>query len=294
MTLLGTGVPAPSMDRFGPGTLVEANNQYFLFDCGRGVSQRLWQQKVQLGKVNRLFLTHLHSDHTVGIADLWLTGWLPTTFGRRSSPFEVWGPAGTREMMEGLQKAYSWDIKVRSEENNKSDSGIMVQAHTITEGVVYQQEGITITAFLVDHSDVIDSALGYRLDYGGHSVVISGDTRYSENLIKHARGVDVLVHEVAFAKAELIQKSPIVRQILSYHTSPEEAGRVFSRVKPRLAVYSHIGMPLIDAGIPPPKVEDLIPETRKNYAGRLEIGEDLMTIEIGKSIDVKRPVKTKQ
>jgi ribonuclease Z len=288
---LGTGVPQPSIDRFGPSTLVEAGGQYFLFDCGRGATQRLWQQKVELGKVNRLFLTHLHSDHTVGIPDLWLTGWLPTAFGRRNSPFQVWGPAGTAEMMEGLRMAYSWDIRIRSQEINKADTGIMVLAHTVKEGVMYDQGGIKVTAFFVDHADFIDSAFGYRLDYGGHSVVISGDTRYNENLIKYAKGVDVLIHEVAVAKDELIKKSAITRQILSYHTSPEQAGKVFSQVNPRLAVYTHIAMPAIDPSIPPPTVDDIISGTRKNYAGRLEVGEDLMVIEIGETINVQRKNK---
>lgn len=289
--MLGTGVPQPSIDRFGPSTLVEAGGQYFLFDCGRGATQRLWQQKVELGKVNRLFLTHLHSDHTVGIPDLWLTGWLPTAFGRRNSPFEVWGPAGTAEMMEGLQMAYSWDIRIRKHEINKADTGIMVLTQTIKEGVVYDQGGAKVTAFFVDHTDFIDSAFGYRLDYGGHSVVISGDTRYNENLIKYAKGVDVLIHEVAVAKDELIKKSAITRQILSYHTSPEQAGKVFSQVNPRLAVYTHIAMPAIDPSIPPPTIDDIISRTRKNYAGRLEVGEDLMTIEIGETINVQRKNK---
>ena len=291
ITLLGTGVPQPSIERFGPSTLVEAGGEYFLFDCGRGVTQRLWQQKIELGKVNRLFLTHLHSDHTVGIADLWLTGWLPTAFGRRNKPFQVWGPAGTTEMMQGLRMAYSWDIRIRSHEINKADPGIMVLTQTVKEGVVYDQGGVKVTAFFVDHADFIDSAFGYRLDYGGHSVVISGDTRYNENLIKYAKGVDVLIHEVAVAKDEIIKKSAIARQILSYHTSPEQGGKVFSQVNPRLAVYSHIAMPVIDPSILPPTVDDIISGTRKNYTGRLEVGEDLMVIDIGETINVQRKNK---
>lgn len=288
VTLLGTGVPQPSIERFGPATLVEAGGQYFLFDCGRGAAQRIWQQKIPLGKVNRLFLTHLHSDHTVGIPDLWLTGWISTAFGQRKTPFQVWGPAGTEEMMQGLRMAYSWDIKVRGEENNKADSGIMTVTHIIKEGKIYDEGGVTITAFFVDHADFIDSAFGFRLDYDGHSVVISGDTRYNENLIKYAKNSDVLIHEVAIAKYEVAQKSHLAKQILSYHTSPEQAGKVFSLAQPRLAVFSHIAMPVVDTTIPPPTVDDIITATRKFYTGPLEVGEDLMTIEIGKEITVNR------
>jgi ribonuclease Z len=288
VTLLGTGNPQPSIERFGPSTLVEVNGQYFLFDCGRGVSQRLWQQKIQLGKVHKLFLTHLHSDHTVGIPDLWLTGWLPANFGRRNNPLEVWGPPGTTQMMQGLQTAYRWDVETRDGEKNKIDSAISIKSHEIKEGIVYNDEKIKITAFLVDHADFIDYAFGFRLDYGGHSVVISGDTRYNENLIKYAKGTDVLIHEVAVARPELIEKSATARQILSFHTSPEDAGKVFYLVNPKLAVYSHIALVSTDPNLPPPTKDDIIPRTRKNFAGRLEVGEDLMTIEIGNTVEIKK------
>jgi ribonuclease Z len=288
-TLLGTGVPQPSIERFGPATLIEAGNEYFLFDCGRGTAQRIWQQKIPLGKVNRLFLTHLHSDHTVGIPDLWLTGWISTAFGQRKTPLQVWGPSGTTEMMQGLKEAYSWDIKIRREENNKSDSGVMVVSRIVNEGIIYDEGGVTITAFFVDHADFIDSAFGFRLDYQGHSVVISGDTRFNNNLIQHAKHADVLIHEVAIIQYEVSQKSALAKQILSYHTSPDQAGKVFSLAQPKLAVFSHIAMPVIDTTIPPPTVADIIAGTRKHYKGPLEVGEDLMTIEIGDSIVVKRP-----
>ncbi len=288
VTLLGTGVPLPSIDRFGPATLVEVNNHFFLFDCGRGASQRLWQQKIGLGKINHLFLTHLHSDHTVGIADLWLTGLLPTGFGNRSQPLQVWGPSGTDDMVKGLKAAYQWDVRTRNAENKTADSISLLVSHTITEGIVFDQDGIRITAFLVDHSDLIDTAFGYRVDYGGHSVVLSGDTRYSENLIKHAKGADVLIHEVALVKEEQLQASATARRILGYHTSPEEAGTVFSLTNPRLAVYSHIATPLINPAIPPPTTKDILLRTKKTYNGPLEVGEDLMTIEISDTIAIKR------
>src|SRR6266571_3531432 len=114
VTLLGTSTPNPLPDRFGPSTLVEAGSEKLVFDCGRGATIRLWQLKIPLGTVN-LFITHLHSDHTVGIPDLWLTGFAPLPYGRRNAPFEVWGPRGTSEMMFYLEKAYQADIENRRE-----------------------------------------------------------------------------------------------------------------------------------------------------------------------------------
>jgi len=289
VTLLGTGRPDPVIDRFGPSTLVEAGGERLLFDAGRGVTQRLWQLKIPLGSVNRLFLTHLHSDHTVGIPDLWLTGWLPTPFGRRVAPLEVWGPVGTRAMMAGLRQAYAWDISVRGRQEGLPPSGIAVITHEIHQGVVFDQHGVKVTAFTVDHGGLLKPAFGYRVDYAGHSVVLSGDTRYNENLIRFAAGTDVLVHEVAAASPELLATSPTAptaRRILSWHSSPEDAGRVFDQVRPKLAVFTHVVLLTTDASIPPPAVADLLARTRTRYKGPLMIGEDLLSIVIGDTVEV--------
>lgn len=287
VTLLGTGVPLPSIERFGPSILVEAGGQKLLFDCGRGASQRLWQMKTRLGEVNHLFITHLHSDHVVGIPDLWLTGWIPTAFGRRSSPLNVYGPRGTKDMMDHLQKAFAWDIEIRRKEMNKADSGVMVSAKDIAEGYTWEKNGVKVTPFTVRHADHIDSALGFRIDYAGRSVILSGDTRYSENLIKYAKGVDVVIHEVAFSNPTA-EKSGLIKQILGYHTLPEEAGKAFTIVKPKLAVYSHIAIPLADPTLPPPGTEDLIQRTRTTYTGPLVVGEDLLIIEIGDEVKTRK------
>src|SRR5712691_10787341 len=280
--LLGTGNPIPSLERFGPSTLVEAGAETLLFDCGRGVAQRLWQLQRPL-RVTAVFLTHLHSDHIVGIPDLWLTGWLPAP---STEPFRLWGPTGTKEMMANLEKAYQADIRIRIEDEKLPPQGVAVLAEDITEGVVYEKNGVKVTAFDVDHG-LVKPALGYRIDYGGRSVVISGDTRFSENLIRFATGTDVVVHEVAAVKEELLSKSERVRRVMGHHTTPEEAGTVFARVKPKLAVYTHIGLFTIDP-ISAPTIEDLIALTRKTYAGPLEVGEDLLTIKVGDTVEVQR------
>jgi ribonuclease Z len=282
VTLLGTGNPRPVMSRFGPSILVEAGKEKLLFDCGRGATQRLYQLKIPFTDITGLFLTHLHSDHTVGIPDLWLTGWVMG----RDTPLPVWGPAGTKAMMEHLQEAYAFDIHIRRDVDTKlPGAGARVVAKDIEEGVVYERSGVKVTAFLVDHGE-IKPAFGYRVDYGGHSVTMSGDTRPSENLIKFAQGTDVLIHEVidpeAFGELASTDSREQRKAIIEHHTTPEQAGIVFSRVKPKLAVYSHIV---------PPDVPDVIPHTRKTYAGPLEVGEDLMSIEIGDKVQIRPPAK---
>lgn len=286
VTLLGTGKPNPEIDRFGPSTLVVAGPEKLVFDAGRGVSQRLTQLRIPLGRITGLFLTHLHSDHVVGIPDLWLTGWLPAPFGGRALPLQVWGPAGTTDMMSALRKAFEWDIRVRREHQQLPLDGIAIEARDVTEGVVLERNGVKVTAFVVDHGPPLRPALGYRVDHAGRSVVISGDTRYSENLIRFAAGADVVVHEVAAARGELVEKSAVARSILAVHTSPEDAGRVFARVKPRLAVFTHLVLLTTEPTISPPSVEELVTRTRSTYSGPLVVGEDLMAIAIGDRIDV--------
>ena len=281
VTLLGTGCPAAVMNRFGPSTLVEAGEHKLLFDAGRGALQRLTQVGVPWQAVQGLFLTHLHSDHVVGIPDLWLTGWLIAP--GRSVPLQVWGPRGTRSMMSHLQQAYEYDIRIRTANDHVPADGIALRVVDIREGVVYDKGGVKVTTFEVDHAPV-KPAFGYRVDYGGRSVVLSGDTRVSEKLVRYAQGVDVLVHEV-FAP-ETLQRAGVpadrAKNIVDYHTTPEQAGEVFTRVKPKLAVYSHICMPTATE-------QDLLVPTRKTYTGPLEIGEDLMAIEVGDTPNVRRP-----
>ena len=280
VTLLGTGNPRPTIKRFGPSILVQAGGQNLLFDCGRGATMRLYQLKID--HIDGLFLTHLHSDHTVGIPDLWLTGWV---MGRKT-PLRVWGPEGTQAMMTHLQEAYSFDIRMRRDVDEKRPAaGIEVQAKDIEQGVIYNNDGVKVTAFLVDHGPV-KPAYGYRVDYSGHSVVLSGDTRYSENLIQFAHGTDLLIHEVIDSKAYAELATSFTPEekarVLAHHTTAEEAGKVFTKVAPKLAVYSHIV---------PPDAPNLVTDTRKTYSGRLEVGEDLMSFEVSDQVVVKRSLQ---
>jgi ribonuclease Z len=280
ITLLGTGSPDLLMDRFGPSILIEAGKEKLLFDCGRGATLRIQQLGVDWNDVTALFLTHLHSDHIVGIPDLLLTGWL---LGRQT-PLRVWGPVGTQAMMAHLIEAFQFDIRMRQEDDLRPAAGAVAIAKDIGQGVVYENAGVKVTAFDVDHGPV-KPAFGYRIDYAGHSVVLSGDTRFSENLIRFAQGVDVLVHEVCLADPEVLKAGEHERHVMAHHISPEHAAEVFSRVKPKLAVYSHVV--ILGDGTD----SDILRQTRQTYPGPLEMGEDLMSIDIGKEIKVRRHSK---
>ena len=287
VTLLGTGVPIPSPDRFGPCTLVEAGDQKFLIDAGRGATIRLYQLNLPIGRIDVQLLTHYHSDHTSGVPDVWLTGWLESYFGTRKKPYRVIGPTGARELIENLERAYALDIKIRVADEKLPLSGIATDVTEFDrEGLVYENGGVKVIAFDVDHGDVIKPCCGYRFEYGGRVAVFSSDTRYSDNVIKHGAGADLLVHEVASARPELLKEASFQR-ILAHHITPRDVGRVFAQTRPKLAAFTHI-LQLGNAEIPPPTIDDIIAETRETYDGPLVVGEDLMAFEIGTTVSVRR------
>jgi ribonuclease Z len=239
--------------------------------------------------VTKVFLTHLHSDHIVSLPELVLFPWASQG---RAAPVQVWGPDGTRSMVKHLLEAFSFDIHIRRDVDEKfSPEGIKVIANDIREGVVHEANGVKVTAFSVDHGPV-KPAFGYRIDYQGHSVVISGDTKPSDSLVKFSQHVDVLIHELGQSKQdprltgppdELIPNLRITRRqartIVDHHTDAAEAGQVFERVQPKLAVFSHF-QNIVPA--------DALRLVRQSYAGRVEFGEDLMTIDIGSVVNTRR------
>jgi len=279
VTLLGTGAPPPSLERFGPSTLVEVGAQKFIFDAGRGAMQRLHQLGIPFCDITGMYLTHHHSDHVVGFPDLWLTGWIGRPWGKRSTPLDVWGPQGTMQMMEHLPQAFAVDLRVRS--RSYPPEGAKLIAHEIKEGVVFDQDGIQVSAFEVDHGGEELPAFGYRIDYQNHAAVLSGDTTFNENLIEHAQGADLLVHEVTAVAGSATENAQQLKRIGANHTTPEQAGEVFARVKPKLAVYNHL---LLFGSA---TAADLIPATRQQYAGPLLVGVDLLQIDIGQEVQAK-------
>ncbi|KYG19984.1 ribonuclease Z [Bradyrhizobium sp. AT1] len=292
VTLLGTGVPTPRPTSFSASTLVEAGSEKLLFDLGRGSTMQLYKLKIPLGAITANFITHLHSDHLVGLPDMWLTGWLATPWASRKGPMKLYGPKGTVAMTENLTKAFADDIRIRIDDEHLDPAAIAFAATEIAPGLVYESNGVKVAAIEVNHGEKIKPSFGYVVEYSGHKVVLSGDTKYDERIAKAAEGADLLIHEVAVIEPELLVKSPVYKDIQAHHTSPEEAGRIFASARPKLAVYSHI---VFGAVKPTPDIpeEPLILRTRTSYKGPLLVGRDMMSFVIGETVEAFAPEGTR-
>lgn len=260
---LGTGTPRLLPDVMGPSTAIVVGKRVFLFDAGTNVERRLAAANLPVNGVDALFLTHLHSDHILGIPDLVFASW---TMGR-DKPFPVYGPAGTSAMLEHFYRAFAVDIKER-EKDYGTTGGYRVNARDIAPGIVYDSGGVRVTAFLVEHGQ--QQAFGYRIDTPTRSIVISGDTRPSETLIRMATGVDVLIHEVISSGQVTLGNRPNVdwaKYIAEHHTTSIQLGELAARAKPKLLIVSHN-----------PRREpsnQVLANIRRAFSGRVVIAEDL-------------------
>lgn len=270
IVLLGTGTPNADPERFGPSVAIVVNDTPYLVDSGPGVVRRAaaaFRQGVQglaVKKLSRVFVTHLHSDHTAGLPDLILTPWVL----ERTVPLEVYGPKGIKAMADNLLNAYREDIEIRlngGEPSNKT--GYKVVAREIEPGVIYKDANVTVKAFKVDHGSW-EHAYGYRFETPDRTIVISGDCRPGSSVIENCNGCDVLIHEV-YSTAGFSTRPPEWKKYHSrYHTSSRELAELAGKARPRLLVLYH----QLFWGT---SEEDLLKEVREGYRGKVVSGHDL-------------------
>jgi ribonuclease Z len=286
VTLLGTGAPIPDPARRGPAQVIDAGGELVLVDCGSGVAQRLVEAGYAprySGQVRpplrRIAITHLHSDHVTGLPDLLWAGWIMRWW---DEPPSIAGPPGTARLVEHLLAAFSYDIAVRMKGERLRREWLVPPVEEIDEGWREDGDGFRLSAFRVNHEPV-DEAFGFRLEADGASVAISGDTRPSENLIRHAQGVDLLVHEVYWGRGAARLREGITdpdalarRQTIdAYHTSSEDVGQIAARTGARQLVLSHL---LLRGGT----AADVLADVAPHYPEPTVVGEDLMRFAIGK------------
>jgi len=267
VTLLGTGTPVPAMSRFGPSILVEAGRHKLLFDAGRGAMQRLAQLRIRWQDVDGVFLTHLHSDHTLGLPDLMLSPWTL----ERTVPLQVYGPPGIKAMTDHLLEAYKEDIDIRTNGLEKGNrTGYRVNAHEIKPGVIYKDQNVTVKAFLVRHGSWPE-AYGYRFENTDRVVVISGDTAPSPSVIENCNGCDLLLHEVYTQVGYDESKEDWRKYITNFHTSTKELAELAAKARPGLLVLYH----QMFFGGDKDNEEGLLREMQQQYKGKVVSAHDL-------------------
>ncbi len=269
VVLLGTGNPAPNPDRSGPATAIIVNDTAYLVDFGPGVVRRAEAVAVSRSikaleptKLRVAFVTHLHSDHTVGYPDLIFTPW---TVGRRV-PLEIYGPTGLKAMTEHILEAYRVDIETRTNPDGNQRTfpgGHKVNAHEIKAGVVYKDENVTVSAFATKHAM---ESYGYRFETPDRTIVISGDTNPTQATIDACHGCDVLIHE-AHTPAWLATRPESFQKFSAkYHTTTLELAELAREAKPQLLVLYHY------SSLSP---EELFDDMFAHYPGHFVIGRDL-------------------
>jgi ribonuclease Z len=259
--LCGTGSPIADPKRAGPCVFVIAGKRLYVIDAGDGATRNMALMGLQMGRIDAILLTHFHSDHIASLGEMMLVRWASTG---NSQPVEVFGPQGVESVVEGFNRAYELDKAYRVAHHGAdivppSGAGGVARPFTLPEGeetkqTILERDGLTVTAFSVDHSPVFP-AVGYRFDYKGRSVVISGDTVPSRNLSHVSNGVDLLVHEGL--QAELVgiihdaavrhgrkNLAAITADIPSYHTAPEDAAKIARQAGVRHLAFYHIIPPL--------------------------------------------------
>lgn len=273
LTLLGTGCPSVSAERYGPAQLIEDEEHALLVDCGSGVTQRLLDAGRPGRSLDALLLTHLHSDHIVDLFQLVVSSW----HQGRDRPQRVFGPRGTRRYVEGLMSLWAPELEQRiAHERRPSTAALELEVEEIEAGASLRFGAIEVGVIEVDHAPV-RPAFGYAFASGRERLVLSGDTRRSSALIEAARGADLLVHEV-FVHRELpvvpgLRTAETIENVAAYHTLSSEVGKIATEADVGALVLTHFVPPSCDRAA-------LLAEVAGDFAGPVVIGEDLMAFDL--------------
>jgi ribonuclease BN (tRNA processing enzyme) len=267
--LLGTGYPFPHPDRSGPSVAILVNEQVYIIDAGVGAVRR-FQQAIDENKIkskqkdlNKLFLTHLHNDHTLGLPDLIFTPWVMG----REEPLQICGPKGTSSMVQHIEKAYSEDISIRINGlENGNKTGYKTKIKEINSGLIYRDDFVKVKSFKVKHGSW-KYAYGFSFLIGNKKIVISGDTKPHPNIIKEAKGADVLIHEVVSDTEYEISKK-WTKYLRTFHTSASELAEIANKTKPKKLILVHQIHRKVSA-------QKLVQEIKNHYSGQVKYGRDL-------------------
>jgi ribonuclease Z len=270
VVVLGTGNPSADPERWGPAVAVVVNGRAYLIDCGPGVVRRAAAAEkngivaLKAKELKIVFITHLHSDHTLGYPDLIFSPWV---LGRTEA-LEAYGPHGLKHMTSHIERAWEEDVQVRRRGLEQANAtGYKVNVHEIQPGVVYRDENVTVTAFPVKHG-TWKEAYGYKFETRDRKIVISGDTAPTEEVVKACDGCDVLLHEVFNPHGDELKEIHWREYFRTFHTSPAELGEIARRARPKLLVVYHQSLEKLPES-------DLVEQIKKEYSGEWVSARDL-------------------
>ena len=270
VVVLGTGNPSADPDRWGPAVAVVVNDRAYLIDCGPGVVRRAAAAErngiaaLKAKELKIVFITHLHSDHTLGYPDLIFSPWV---LGREEA-LEAYGPRGLQNMTSHIEKAWTEDVQIRRRGLEQANStGYKVKVHEIRAGVVYRDANVTVTAFPVKHG-IWKEAYGYTFTTRDRKIVISGDTSPTDEVVNACDGCDVLLHEVFNPHGDELKDAHWKEYFRTFHTSPAELGEIAWRAHPKLLVVYHQSLEKLPEA-------DLVEQIGKEYSGPWVSARDL-------------------
>jgi ribonuclease BN (tRNA processing enzyme) len=270
VVVLGTGNPSADPERSGPAVAVVVNNRAYLIDSGPGVVRRAAAAEkngiaaLKAKDLKIVFITHLHSDHTLGYPDLIFSPWV---LGRAEA-LEAYGPHGLKNMTSHVEKAWAEDIRIRRQGLEQANAtGYKVNVHEIRPGVVYRDENVTVTAFPVNHG-IWKEAYGYIFQTRDRKIVLSGDTAPTDEVVKACDGCDVLLHEVFNPHGEELKEAHWKEYFATFHTSPAELGEIARKAHPKLLVLYHQVLEKLPES-------DLLDQMKKEYSGNWVSARDL-------------------
>jgi ribonuclease BN (tRNA processing enzyme) len=270
VVVLGTGTPSADPERWGPAVAVVVNGRAYLIDCGPGVVRRAAAAEkngiaaLKAKELKIVFITHLHSDHTLGYPDLIFSPWV---LGRNNA-LEAYGPHGLKSMTSHIEKAWTEDVRVRRRGLEQANAtGYKVNVHEIEPGVVYRDENVTVTAFPVKHG-IWKEAYGYIFQTWDRKIVLSGDTAPTDEVVKACDGCDVLLHEVYNPHGDEMKDPHWKEYFAAFHTSPAELGGIARRAHPKLLVLYHQVLEKLPES-------DLLEQMGKEYSGNWVSARDL-------------------
>ncbi len=273
IVFLGTGNPAPSPTEMGESVAIIVRGTPYIVDAGTGLVRRASEARargikgLEMPLLSRVFLTHLHSDHTIGLPDLLYTPWI----FHRTEPLSVYGPKGTAAMMSHIMQAWKEDTDIRTQGlEHGNTTGFKAIAHDVTPGVIYRDSNVKVTAFYVKHGSWKE-ALGYRFDTPDRSIVLSGDTSPAESVVRACNGCDVLIHEAYSQKGYDASAEAWRTYSRSFHTSIRELADIATRARPKLLILSH----QMYFGRPADSYDTMLAELKSLYKGCAASARDL-------------------